>query len=60
MTTAYSPVAPLKALVRGEPRLMMPAASTTATFDLGAAGQMTARWNGIPSCKPPPGFFVST
>src|SRR5689334_8285498 len=60
VTSTYVPVAALKVLVSGEPRVLSPSAPATALAVLAAVGQTTARWNGMPSVRPPPGFFVST
>src|SRR5580700_5809758 len=59
VTGVYCPVAGLKELVRADPRVIRPVALTTAILVLAAAGQMTARWKGMPALSPPPGFLVS-
>jgi hypothetical protein len=44
-------------LVNPDPRLGKPVAMTTRILALTALGQTTARWNGIPSVSPLPGFL---
>src|SRR5580658_7910331 len=58
--SVYWPGAGLKDQVWRDPREMRPFAATTATLTSAAAGQITARWNGMPALSPPPGFLVST
>jgi hypothetical protein len=57
--SVYCPVEGLNELVSGDPREGGPLALTTAISVLAAFGQMTARWNGMPSPSPPPRFLVS-
>src|SRR5690348_3221882 len=59
VASVYSPVAALNELVSADPRAGMPAAFTTAILVLAAFGQITARWNGMPSASPPARFLVS-
>src|SRR5689334_20124917 len=59
-TRTSLPIDARKVLVSGEPRTIHPFGLTTAMYDWLADRQITARWNGIPSVRPPPGFFVST
>src|SRR5690349_15725049 len=54
----YSPVEDVNELVSAEARAGMPVALTTAILVLAAVGQITARWNGMPSASPPPRFLV--
>src|SRR5215472_18188758 len=59
VASVYSPVEALNELVRAEPRAGMPLALTAAILVLAAEGQITARWKGMPSARPPPRFLVS-
>src|SRR6516165_4145026 len=59
VTSVYCPVEGLNELVRAEARAGIPVAPTTAILVRAAAGQITARWNGMPLLSPPPGFLVS-
>src|SRR4051812_23763505 len=59
VTRTALPVEALNVLVSAEPRVLSPSAPATATAVCAAVGQITARWNGMPSSRPPPGFLVS-
>src|SRR5215469_17174407 len=59
VTSVYCPTEGLNELVSDDPRAGSPLALTTAILTLAAGGQITARWNGIPSASPPPRFLVS-
>src|SRR5215470_12595602 len=59
VASVYCPVEAVNELVSDDPREGSPLALTTAIFTFAAFGQITARWNGMPSASPPPRFLVS-